>query len=132
MKKRIIIFALVICLLLSSCVSIRVGVKVADWIYKNSCIDTVYENLDYLNKYVAYEKDFLTKKLMEMGVQKVEVNYGVFVFPMYYTGLFDGGIEFGFYYAENDHQLSKCVGPLDFMVVEPITGHWYYYEYHNG
>ena len=51
---------------------------------------------------------------------------------MYYTGLFDGGVEYGFYYAENDDRLNKQSSSNDYMVIEEILDNWYYYEWHNG
>ena len=116
--------ALVLCLLLTLCACTSSK-------YQKEITALVTEQAELLHQYTQ-SGSALTEELTALGVQAVEDADGIRVFEMYYTGLFDGGVEYGFYYAPQDTALNKTMTAQDHMVIEPITGHWYYYEWHNG
>ena len=122
MKRLILALALCLLLTLCACTSGK---------YQKEITALVTEQAELLHQYTQ-SGSALTEELSALGVQAVEDADGIRVFEMYYTGLFDGGVEYGFYYAPQDTALDKTMTAQDHMVIEPITGHWYYYEWHNG
>ena len=104
--------------------------------YKDQIFSLVEENNKILNQYIM-ENDFIgniTEEISNPNIKEIEVvdDNEIIVFEVYYTGLFDGGVEYGFYYTEGDSKLNKQFSPNDYMVIEEISDNWYYYEWHNG
>ena len=104
--------------------------------YKTQIFSVVEENTELLSDYVLDNDSIgdITEELSNLNIQEIEFidSDEIIVFEMYYTGLFDGGVEYGFYYSENDNKLNKQSSSNDYMVIEEILDNWYYYEWHNG
>lgn len=102
--------------------------------YKTEIFSLVESNRETLADYAANATadGTLPDELSALGVQAMGIDGDIVFFEMYYTGLLDGGVEYGFYYTESTSTLIKTVSSNDFMVTEKITDHWYYYEWHNG
>ena len=104
--------------------------------YKEQIFSLVEENNKILNQYIM-ENDFIgniTEEIANLNIKEIEVvdDNRIIVFEVYYTGLFDGGVEYGFYYTEGDNELYKQFSTNDYMLIEEISDNWYYYEWHNG
>lgn len=95
----------------------------------------VEENTEILSAYVIENDSIgdITEEFSKLNIQEIEITDDeIIVFEMYYTGLFDGGVEYGFYYSEKGNKLNKQASSNDYMVIEEISDNWYYYEWHNG
>lgn len=123
---RRIILVLLVCLL------VLCGCQNTD--YKDQIFSLVEENGEILNRHILTKDSVsnVTAELSCLSIHEIEVVDDIIVFEMYYTGLFDGGVEYGFYYTESDKELNKQFSSNDYMIIEEITDNWYYYEWHNG
>ena len=126
MKKIHILVALSLLLLLCGCSSNQK--------YKTNIFSIVENNHAFLDTYLESGNGIVTNELSALGIQAIETaeNDSIIVFEMYYTGLFDGGVEYGFYYTTGENSLTKHFSANDFMVIEQISDNWYYYEWHSG
>lgn len=102
--------------------------------YKTQIFSMVEENTEILSAYVIENDSIgdITEEFSKLNIQEIEITDEIIVFEMYYTGLFDGGVEYGFYYSEKGNKLNKQASSNDYMVIEEISDNWYYYEWHNG
>ena len=104
--------------------------------YKEQIFSLVEENKELLNQYIIESESIgnITEEIANLNIKEIEVidDERLIVFEVYYTGLFDGGVEYGFYYTESDSKLNKEFSPNDYMVIDEISDNWYYYEWHNG
>lgn len=127
MKKLCAIFVL-ISLLLCGCMGQSEK-------YKENIFTLVNNNQILLTDYIS-KTNFsgeIPETLSSIGIKAIEVDQNnTVIFEMYYTGLFDGGVEYGFYYTENNHKPDKSFSSNDYTLTEAICGDFYYYEWHNG
>ena len=125
--KKLVLVVAMLTLLLCGCSSND---------YKTEIFSLVEENNSVLTEYVVNNTHLgtVTDDLSNLNVQEIEIdeNKDIIVFEVHYTGLFDGGVEYGFYYTATDEKLYKNFSSNDYMVIEKILDNWYYYEWHNG
>jgi len=127
MKKRyIFIFIISILLIIWLCVC-NDSIK-----YKHVITKSVKSNIDYLNSFVKQQDLTISNQLLNMGIKEVQIKDGFIIFVVDSTGLFDGGVEYGFYYSTTSDELNKSRTVNDYMIIHKITDNWYYYEWHNG
>ena len=132
MKKLLSIF-LIMVVFLTGCASKK------EESYKSHIFSLVNDNIQILEEYVSKDKtkNPLAKELSDLKIKETEEitligASDIVVFEMYHTGLYDGGVEYGFYYTKGDRELNKTISTNDYMVIEQIRTNWYYYEWHNG
>lgn len=126
MKKSIFIFIIAIILIIGL-YACNDSIK-----YKHKISKSVKSNIDYLNRFVKQQDLTISNHLLNMGIKEVQIKDGFIIFVVDSTGLFDGGVEYGFYYSTTLNELNKSQTANDYMVIEKITDNWYYYEWHNG